>query len=200
MGYRHYFVTAKRDTLDEIRCLSIGDLTEYAKSIGKYEDDYISMTDGDFWGGATVYELGKLYWDDTAERIYNTGITAFDNCDTQEYFADYKPYIVDKAGLVEAIKIYSEKALRWYQNLLEDGMSYEIPFGLTVQDDDIKSPTKIKQFIDERIRDWERGVVNVNTEYDAITSSWDYEYAVFQLAHLLHIIDWEKYTLLFYGW
>ena len=200
MGYRHYFVTAKRETLNKIKCLSIGDLTEYAKCIGKYEDDYISILDGDFWGGETVYELGKLYWDDTAERIYSTGVPAFDNGDTQECFADHEPYIVDKAGLIEAIKIYSEKTLCWYKDLFEDGKSYEIPFGLTLKDDDVKSPTKIKQFIDGRIKDWERGVVNTNMEYDTVTSSWDYEYAVFQLAHLLHTIDWNKYTLLFYGW
>lgn len=200
MGYRNYFVTAKRDVIDKIKHMSIDDLTDYAKSIGKYEDDYISIIDSDFWGGKCVYELGKLYWDDTADRIYSTGTPVFDNGDTQACFDEYEPYIVDKAGLTEAIKIYSEKTLKWYKDLLEDGKSYEIPFGFTIRDDGIDKTTKIKNFIDGRIRDWKRGVVNVDTRYNQITTSWDYEYAVFQLAHLLHTINWLEYTLIFLGW
>ena len=48
--------TAKRDTLDEIKGLSIGDVTEYAKSICKYVDDYIIPT----MKAGAVYEVGPI--------------------------------------------------------------------------------------------------------------------------------------------
>lgn len=202
MGYRHYFAKAPLVAVNNVRDFSVEQLKEYARGIGAYDSDneYVEFLDDTFLWQERIYELGKLYWDDTADRIYKTGNPLFSNAETQDLFSDYLPYVVGEEGVVEAIKIYSEKTLKWYKDLLEDGKTYEVPFGLTIRDEGVERRTKIASFINDRIRQWERGVVNIKTEYDAVTGSWDYEYAVFQLSHLLHTIDWDKYTVLFYGY
>lgn len=202
MGYRHYFAKAPLVAVNNVRDFSVEQLKEYARGIGTYDsdEDYVEFLDDTFLGKEQIYELGKLYWDDTADRIYKTGKPLFSNAETQDLFSDYEPYVVGEKGIIEAIKIYSEKTLKFYKDLLEDGKTYEIPFGFTIRDDGVECRTKIKGFIDERIRQWEHNVVNIRTECDTVTWSWDYEYAVFQLSHLLHTINWDKYTVLFYGY
>lgn len=205
MGYRHYFYLVKKSEVDKIKDMTFDELFEYAKTCGAefYEDEnWFNWEDEKIFESIEVFEFGKLYWDDTAERIYNTGVHLFNDKKLQEYVDDYVPYVVGKEGLLEAIKIYQEKIVKYYTDLLTDGQDYNGPLGLTFRKEDVKSADKIIEHFTDKIRSLSyRDIANID-EGDrwSVTTSWEYEHSIFNLVHLLKTIDWEKETLLFYGW
>lgn len=197
MGYRHYFYLVDKSEVEKVKDMDMKSLTEYAKQQGAEifdEEDGggFYFDDNAFMKKEEVFEFGKLYWDNTAERICSTGLPLFSRPEVQNEFEDYMPFVVGKSGLLEAIKIYQEKALAYYK-------------GLKVDDEDgfapLTSEQKIKEHIQGKIKYLSHGIANLDESKKwYVSSSWEYEHAVFNLVHLLKIIDWEKQTLLFYGW
>lgn len=203
MGYRHYFYKVKKAEVESIKDMDYSGLNEYAKGRGGTvveEEHYVDL-DGVI-DQTEVHEFGKLYWDDTAERIYSKGVPLFNNEEVQEYFSDYRPYVVGKEGLLEAISIYQENVLNFYKDLLVDGKDRQLPFGITLRQEDMKSIDKVVSHIEDKIRSIAyRGVANIDEDNKwQVTSSWEYEHSIFNLVHILKSIDWEQDTLLFYGW
>lgn len=143
MGYRHYFYLVSKEEVEKVKDMGYSELYEYAKQQGAETnedgDDWFSFIDEGFMNKQAVFEFGKLYWDDAADRIYSTGVPLFSREELQGEFDDYKPYVVGKEGVLEAIKIYRDKVLRYYNSIL-------------------------------------------------------------RLVHLLKSVDWDNYTLLFFGW
>lgn len=190
MGYRHYFYKVKIKDVDELKNISINDIKKktYDKECEYYDfDKAIDKQE--------IYELGKLYFDDTAERIYSTGEPLFSNDDVMQMFEDYKPYIVGKKGLLKAIEIYKEKIIIYLSGCLKD--SYD-----EFSKEKIESKYKMEKDIKDRLRNWKSGLaINTNENFKNIVSrSWLYEYSIFNLIYLLKTIDWENETILFYGW
>lgn len=114
MGYRHYFYLVEKTQVEAVKHMSISELYEYAKKCGSEvsEEDgekYFYFNDEKFMNKTEIFEFGKLYFDDTAERIYSKGIPLFEKQEVQEYLSDYSPFVVGKDGLLEAIKIYEKK-------------------------------------------------------------------------------------------
>ncbi|EWH19976.1 hypothetical protein [Bacillus haynesii] len=135
-----------------------------------------------------IWEFGKLYWDDTAERIYSKGYPLFEKDEVMHELSDYIPYIVGKEGLEEAIEIYKNKVISIYRNLLID-------------DENETSSAKQEQYIKSNLAEWEKGwALNTNINDPGLSSSWKYEYSIFELTRLLKTMDFEKETILFYGW
>ncbi len=205
MGYRHYFYKVNKKEVDEVKDLSYGDLCIYAKNhdIEIYDDGGFYFNDKKFLNKIEIFEFGKLYWDNTASRIYDSGKPLFTNEDTQKHFDDYVPYIVGKQGLLTAIQIYKENVLKVYKDMLVDGAEYRMAFGITVKKEDVKPIEKLRGHIEDKlqwIEGWDRLVDTDETNLYSLTSSWQYEHAIFNLVHLLKTIDWEKETILFYGW
>ena len=144
-----------------------------------------------------------MYYEDTAEQIYDTGNPLFDNAEVMEYFSDYIPFIVGKDGVLKAIEIFKNKIKKYYKDMLVDGEKKIIPlFGLTIKDEDIKSIDKVKKEIQDKIRIWEhyKSVVDINENNQNVTQSCLYEYSIFNLVFILKTTDWKKETILFYGW
>lgn len=189
MGYRHYFYKVKIVDVKKIKDISLHDIKRktYDKECEYY--DFDKAIDKQ-----QVFELGKLYWDDTSERIYSTGEPLFSNDDVMELFDDYVPYIVGKEGMKKAIEIYQEKIIKYLSFCLVD--SYD-----EFSEEKIKSEDKMKKDIVDRLSYWKSGfVIDTNENIkNIVTRSWLYEYSIFNLVHLLKTIDWETETLLFYG-
>lgn len=204
MGYRHYFYKVNKADIDIIKDMNYDELYEYAKQKGckdiNDEDKYIYFNEDRFLNKQEVFEFGKLYYDDTAEKIYNTGTPLFTNKETFEYFSDYYPYIVGKDGLLEAINIYQQKILDYYKGLLVDGDEAIGPFGIVIPQPQIKSINKLTEEVRDKIFWNNKGIVDLDEKKPCVTSTWLYEYSIFNLVFLLKTIDWEKETLLFYGW
>lgn len=193
MGYRHYFYLVEKTQVEAVKHMSISELYEYAEKCGSEvsEEDgkkYFYFNDEKFMNKTEIFEFGKLYFDDTAERIYSKGIPLFEKQEVQEYLSDYSPFVVGKDGLLEAIKIYEEKVLKYYKSLLSD--------------DEEPRQSKMLECVENKIRTLSVfGLANTDeTNKMKVTSSWEYEHSIFNLVHILKTIDWEKYTILFYGW
>jgi hypothetical protein len=205
MGYRHYFYKVKKADVETVKDMTYKQLVEYAEARGVEVDEWCgkkTLYFDDLFRKTEVHEFGKLYWDNTAERIYSKGVPLFSKPAVQEEFDDYKPYIVGKEGLLEAISIYQEKVLNWYKSLLVNGEEKHLPFGITLTVEDVKSVDKIIEHIRDKIQSISyRGLANIDEDSKwSVTSSWEYEHSIFNLVHILKSIDWEQDTLLFYGW
>ena len=194
MGYRHYFYKVKKSEVEKVRDMEYDTLFNLAKERGVdcWDNDDegrgFYFNDDAFLNKKEVFEFGKLYWDDTADRIYSKGEPLFSRDEVQDCFNDYVPYVVGKEGLLEAIEIYRAKVLSYYQSLIEENGEAE------------KQHAELVNHVRDKIFQWKyQGTVNTNEDQVSITGSWEYEHSIFNLAHLLKTIDWEKDTLLFYG-
>lgn len=195
MGYRHYFYKCKKADIARIREKTLVELEEYAKEKG----EELSLLDNSILPQEEVFEFGKLYYEDTDEQIYGTGVPLFSNKEVMERFSDFVPYEVGKQGLLKAIEIYRQKIKDYYEDLLKDGATQILPFGIELPRPDITSADKIKEHIKEKLS-WIKYKVNLDETKKILTDSWQYEDTIFNLVFLLKTIDWEKETLLFYGW
>ena len=195
MGYRHYFYIVKKSDVEKCNNIVFDELKrQYGDA-----DGYIDFSE--VFPRTEVFEFGKLYYEDTAERIYNTGKPLFGDKDCQEYFEDYYPFVVGKEGLLEAIKIYKEKVINAYQSLLGDGQEVQYPLGITMTED-ISEHDKMKNFVKSRllwIQKYHFEDIDETNKYK-VSKSYIYEHAIFNLIHLLKVIDWDNETILFYGW
>lgn len=207
MSYRHYFYKVPLTEIKTVENMEYNELCKYAQEHNAEceldeGEEWFNFNDKAFLNKEEIFEFGKLYWDDTAERIYNTGKPLFNKDDTQEMFADYVPYVVGKAGLLEAIKIYREKIINFYKDLLIDDEEYINNFFVDVRRKEIKSEEKMKNFVRNQIIEFDYcDFVNIDeTKNWCVTSSWQYEYSIFNLVHILKTIDWDRDTILFYGW
>lgn len=205
MGYRHYFYKVKKSEVEKVKDMTLDEVIEYAKACEVEVEEgekYFYFKDRRLLDKVEVFEFGKLYWDDTADRIYSKGAPLFNNEDVQEIVSDYVPYVVGKEGLLEAIKIYEEKILNYYKDLLVDGQDFNLPFGMRIRKEEVKSIDKVVEHIEDKIRSMSyRSIANIDEDEKwCVTGSWEYEHSIFNLVHLLKSIDWDTDTLLFYGW
>lgn len=202
MGYRHYFYLVDKSKCEAIRNMTMSELCNYAKSEGvEGGDGWFSFNDNKFLGKKRIFEFGKLYWDDTADRIYSKGEPLFTDKEVQEDVSDYDPYVVGKPGVLEAIEIYKRKIIESYKDLLVDGGVQLLPGGFFIGREDIKSIDKVREFIHEKLKWWELfGAIDLDETHESISDSYQYEHQIFELVRLYKSIDWETKTVLFYGW
>ena len=205
MGYRHYFYKVKKADVEAIKDMDMTALYDYAKGCNAevYEEERsFYFNDSNFLHKTEGHEFGKLYWDDTAERIYSKGVPLFAKKEVQDEFSDYVPYVVGKEGVLEAIAIYQEKVINYYKGLLKDGIDYCLPLSLTIHKDDVESIDKLIAHIENKLQKiLYLGLADTNEKNKwQVTSSWEYEHSIFNLVHILKSIDWEQDTILFYGW
>lgn len=190
MGYKYYFYKVKLKDVNKIKNLSLNELEEIFCGDDDEYIDFDKVIDK-----KEIFELGKLYWDNTAEEIYSTGVPLFANSEVMREFEYYYPYVVGKEGLLKAIEIYQDKIIEYLEDCMLD--TYD-EFGK----EPVTSKEKIEEDIVDRWKYWKsKDVLNLNEENkELVTNSWLYEYSIFNLVHLLKTTDWEKETILFCGW
>lgn len=189
MGYRHYFFKVDKKDVEMVMNLSYQQLKE------KYADDDGYIDFDNVISHEKIYEFGKLYYEDIAEQIYNTGKPLFKDKECMAEFEDYMPYEVGKDGLLKAIEIYKNKIIKYLENLQVDTLN-------EWTDEVLKPQDKMKKDVEDRLLRWNmKHILDLDEEDTfSITSSWLYEHQIFNLVHLLKTIDWESETLLFYGY
>lgn len=205
MGYRHYFYLVDKKDVELVKDKTYDELVEIARDYGvKIEDEdgenYFYFNDRKFMNKTEIYEFGKLYWDDTADRIYSKGVPLFTNKATHEHFVDYYPYVMGQDAMFEAITIYKDKIIKYYKSLIVDGDTREFDYFYTIEPNSIKS-VEVANHIEDILYHWDRmGVVDTDLDHERISQSWMYEHQIFELVRLYKSIDWENKCLLFYGW
>ena len=204
MGYRHYFYLVDKKDVELVKDKTYEELMPIAKFYGAdvdEDDGYFYFNDSKFMNKKEIYEFGKLYWDDTADRIYDKGVPLFTDVETQKCFCDYVPYVMGADAMLEAINIYKEKIVNYYKSLLIDKDDKDFGYFYDVEPEDIKDIVRVCHHISDMLFHWDRmGVVNTDLSCDDISDSWMYEHQIFELTRLYKTIDWENKCLLFYGW
>ena len=211
MGYRHYLYKIKKETVKALQNKTVDELWEeftpqhdkdfYYEMLKKYgeEKKYINIHN---IPQEEIFEFGKLYWDDTAERIYNTGKPLFENEEIQKHFEEECPYIVTKEALKIAIEIYKEKIINYYKNLFVENDKLHDPF-FHIPIGEVKKPIQEKcvEHCRQMLSEWVKNfAINEDEKEEKLTNSWLYEYEIFELLRLYKTFDFNKYDLLFYGW
>ena len=209
MGYRNYFYLVEKSEVSKVRGMNYEELCDYAKQCGASYDEYdededergFDFIDERFMNKKLIFEFGKLYWDDTIERIHEVGMPLFDDQDIQEIFNEpYKPYITGKVGLETAIEIYKNKVVEYLKSLVKVDADDTSSLLRQVQPDNLDLEA-VCRAIRGKLAEWGRyPPYNLNEHTDKISSSWYYEYQIFELVRLYKTIDWDKYVLLFMGW
>lgn len=181
MGHRHFMYKVSIDLVNEIKSMTYEELAERFKS--NNEEDQGSFHLGNL-PKEEICEFGRIYWDDTVERIISKGVPLFERNEVMKELSDYEPYVVGKTGLLEAIDIYQNKVISIYKDLLVDNQ-------------DGKASVKQQKHLQCILNEWEQGfAINLNEKQKRITSSWKYEYVLFELTRLLKTIDFDKDTIL----
>lgn len=211
MGYRHYLYIIPKETVKDLQGKTYEELWEkyepqsekdfYYKMKAEYPDEkkYLSI---DSFGQKCVFEFGKLYWDDTAQQIYDTGRPLFDSAEIMEEFEDYNPYIVSKEAIKIAIDIYKKKIVDYYESLFVENEQLCDPFfHIPIKEVEKSIQEKCLEDCQQQLAEWKKDwIFNFDEDKPTLTNSWLYQYSIFNLMHLYKTIDFEKYDLLFYGW
>lgn len=200
MGYRHYFFEVNIADCYIVKHLEYSEFMEYCKEKWPKSYECYEYDDGEveeylnfheILDQKCIFEFGKLYWDDTAERIYACGQPLFDKEETQRYFQDYEPYMMSKEGILTAIEIYKAKVINYYKSLLVDDKDYKA----------LTSSGKMKEHVDDMLFWWEKmHVLDLDENRETISGSWKFEHQIFELVRLYKSIDWKEKCLLFYGY
>lgn len=211
MGYRTYIGKISKEEHAKIKDLSYADLMKY---YGKDEDDYV----GAYKITEQVYEFGK-YTEFDDEKFFTPFFTNKETMDCYE--GDF--HIVTKEYLEHIIKHYREKIQTYYKEMVEPfwgskvaETSEFIKSMKTDYDDNLKQTytldfTKITP--EQQTVLWEMlcHVRSMRTEWeilnpynlekgDEVTTSWKYEYNIFELVRIYKTFDWENDLLIYYGY
>lgn len=89
---------------------------------------------------------------------------------------------------LKQLKYTRKKVLKYYEGLLSDDKELQKARTLECVEDKIRTLSVF-------------GLADIDeTNKMKVTSSWEYEHSIFNLVHILKTIDWDKDTILFYGW
>lgn len=187
MGYRNYLYKIPKKNVKELRSLT------KQQMIDKYSEEENHVYFGKMLeenNANCIFEYGKLYWDDTIGRLHRTGERLFKDEDVNKLFEEEDIYLLGEKALEETIKIYKEKIVKMYDELLNN---------------DKLSNEEIIEKYEDHLKDyklwWTRlNALNLNKEEECICGGWLYEHQIFELVRLYKTIDFEKYDLLFLGW
>lgn len=176
MGFRHYLYVVPKDKLESS---NIKDFIEDDDG-DKYLDirEFLSSVDGE-----CVFELGKLYYCDTLNRLEKHRKCIVDDT-MREYIEDNDFDEIEADGLLEIIEYFREIVLESYQDCLKD-------------------PEECKRHINSKIGDWSNKYnikpYNLKKESKKIVRSWFREYEIFELVRIYKEYDWDKNAIIIYG-
>lgn len=186
MGYRNYLSIVDKEVISEIQYM---DYKQLVDTFGEVEESHFAPYD---LPQIFLHNLGELDTLDD-ERMYAVGKPLFLKGETVECLSHYKPYLVGKEGLVVLINMYKEKVIEHFKGLLLDD-TRGFPHDKTASQ---KQETYVKSMLDE----WEKfPPFDMSESSDVISTSWKYEYIIFELVRQLKTVDFEKNTLIFYGY
>lgn len=175
--------------VDQIKTLTYEELVKMFEE--NVEENHFSLHD---LPTKHLYNFGEID-EDMSERIYLKGIPLFKDKEVMDKLSHYEPYIVGREGLLEVINIYKEKVRKYYESLLEDTIDE------LFAEENVTAIQKQERHIRQALRHWRISPpINLDENVDVISSSWNFEHAIFELVRLLKTTDFEKQTIIFYGY
>lgn len=223
MGYRTYIGFMPKSEYNKIKSLTRIELFN-AYKVKKDLDDPSDFYIGVCEFGKELYEFGK----DTGFNPPKKSMKSFfKKSEVKEYYEENDFYVVDKEFLAYLINVYKEKVTDYYNAMMlpffgkrDTIMDSEKP---TTFLNSIKTihnfPDHKYEFDFTKITPEEQTALfkiiehvrTFRTEWtiltpfnldkgDAITGSWKYEYAIFELVRIYKSFDWKKNVMIYYGY
>ncbi len=216
MGYRTYIGEMPKREYNKIRKLTEPQLIEHYK-ISKGNE-----LDGDDYWYKGVYEYGKSLYEFGKYTDFNPPKKSlkpfFSNKELMKRYDEYDFYVVTKEFLAYVISTYQEKIKSFYTEMYEPFLK-ESEFIKSGKQD--YSFSKEKYTFDfTKISDAEQTAIfqMINhirsmriewvqlTPYDLedktpeITTSWKYEYGIFELIRIYKSFDFKRKVMIYYGY
>jgi len=213
MGYRNYFGIIEKEEADKVLNASheeqIQFCVEYIRNDWKSDPEYAEEQVKEFLERDTVdYYIIKHYLNPTeiheCGKYFDYDISKLIKEDCRDYSDDDTEFcIVQPKALLVCAEHYKQNAVKWWKNIITS---------IDMTDEEIKEDWKnypegrpnIKEKLEWHVRELEDKSIdvldtNIKHKY-RITSSWMYEYTMFELIHLYKTIDWDKYYLIWMGY
>lgn len=213
MGYRTYIGYLPKEKYQEIKDLS---QSELLSKFGEDEDGYV----GPYEIGKELYEFGKYTNFNPPD---GSMVPFFSNRELQEFYSgDIELWVVNKDFLKYVIETYKGKVREYLSDMVkpfldEDGYrgdflksvktnygirddKYEFD-GSTLNKEQQNSIVNILNHIISAHTEWNMIVpFNLDDGKDEVTSSWKYEYSIFELVRIYKTFDWENNVMIHYGY
>lgn len=227
MGYRTYIGSMPKRDYNKIKSMTKDQLIEYYKiqrEDYEIEEGYIGMGVYDF--GEALYEFGK-YTD--FEPPKGSQKTFFKNKELNKYFTNEHDFAVVTADFLEyIIESYKKRVQDYYNEMMtpffgkknEERLYRDNPADfLNSIKTEYRYPknnytfdfSKITQEEQNALFDIIEHVRNMRTEWvnltpynltkgSEVTTSWKYEYGIFELVRIYKSFDWKKNVMIYYGY
>lgn len=174
---------------------------EYKTMIKMSMEDFLKKYSKDWDDYVWLYEITeKLYWlwkyvdfSDWMDWV------VFEDNSLNEMYDEYSFHILDKKIIKNIINEYSENVANYYKWLIDwinthRFLSFELWKSKKTAE---QRNHDIDVHLANRVRDFSKNKV-FNIEEGPISSSWEYEYAIFELIRIYREFDHEKDVLLYY--
>jgi len=214
MGYRTYIGSMPKTEYNKIKSMNKEQLVDFY-NIDIDDDGYIDKSVHDY--GKCLYELGK-YTDFKPPK--NSMKPFFKNKELMEVYDENEFYIVAKEFLAYIIDSYKDKITNYYNDMVLPFLPSDIPsnFLNSIKTDTRYYPKRDITFDFSKITQDEQNALFKMIEHmrtmrsewvyltpydlesgEDITSSWKYEYAIFELVRIYKIFDWKRNIMIYYG-
>ena len=226
MGYRTYVASMPKREYNKIKSMTKDQLIEHYKierEDYEIEEGYIGMGVYDF--GKELYEFGK-YTD--FEPPKGSLKTFFKNKELNKYYTDEHDFnIVTPEFLAYIIDSYKKIVTDYYNDMMNPffgkkverydrdnptdflnsvkveynypNNKYNFDFSLITQEEQ-NSLWKIIDHVRSMRTEWTAITPYDLSRGDEVTTSWKYEYVIFELVRIYKTFDWKKNVMIYYGY
>lgn len=189
MGYRNYIARIQKNEYEKIKNFTKEELYKY-----KNED----MDDGcigvyNIGDKDPLYEFGK-HCDFNTKGMFKP---IFLNKALQAEFTDESDFfIVGKKFLKAVIENYTDKVKKFYSELINDVTNEQITF----KEIPGEKANKLFEHVRSNSFEWLQMTPYNLDEGNEVTTSWKYEYAIFELVRIYKTFDWKNDKMIYYGY
>lgn len=221
MGYRNYIAKMSRKEYNKIKSMTSSELVEYQK-IEVDEDG--SWYKGVYEFGKELYNFGK-YTEFSPPK--GSQLPFFKKKEMKERYEEYEFFVVTAEFLEYIINSYKEMITTYYNNMIDPFLGkretimnrdepsrflnsikteYNYPnnkhtFDFTkITDEEQTALFKIIEHVRDMRTEWTHLTPYDLTRGDEVTTSWKYEYGIFELVRIYKSFDWKKDIMFYYGY
>lgn len=204
MGYRNYIAEMPKKEYNKIKSLTKEQVWEHYNRVAdpdfEDEDPYIGV----YEFGKELHEFGKYVDFNLPKKSVKT---FFKKKDVEAFFNDENELkVVTPEFLEYVINSYSKKINTYYKELLKDFLTDDkYPRLKDPKDAPATSVYEVLKHVESMAFEWGCSPFSNSFPYnlkngEAITTSWKYEYNIFELVRIYKNFDWKRNVMFYYGY
>lgn len=223
MGYRNYIGFIPKKEYNKIKSLTTQQVYDYYDLKPEFEGEEPYKGVYDF--GPSLYEFGKYVDFNPPKKSMKP---FFKKKETQKRWGDeHDFYVVTKEFLAYVIESYRDRIKNYYNDMMmpffvkkndvygretqsdflnsietEYGIENKYRFDFSkITDEEQTALYKMIEHIRSMRFEWTPHLTPFNLEKGVeITTSWKYEYGIFELVRIYKSFDWKKNVMIYYGY